>query len=214
MLRYWLFILAVLAGNSFAQSPFLYTEVQPYFPNENDSVRFIAIYNSVDAPVFNVYSTQHISNDTIYGYAVFCKDIHYQWQGYASDTIYIGHLAASTYTIHFTYDVSTIATACIPADSTQHFISNFTINALNGITMNNPGESVHIYPNPADQYFIIQPGNESGITLIELFNPEGQLVRTLGTSLYVATDNLPNGTYLLKYSVGQKNFYKKLIVIH
>ena len=73
---------------------------------------------------------------------------------------------------------------------------------------------LQVYPNPSQGGFYIQ-GNKSseGILEVKLLNLQGAEIQSINysndaTEMYINTENLTNGIYMLKYN----NQYQKVII--
>ncbi len=90
------------------------------------------------------------------------------------------------------------------------------------VTETSLSNSVNVYPNPANDYFVIDYTLPSPMNVsVRLINYLGMEVLTLnkGTqnmgqhSLQFKTENLPPGIYLLKFEIGTDIISKKIIVV-
>lgn len=74
--------------------------------------------------------------------------------------------------------------------------------------------SLHLYPNPANEYFLVKAQN-SFLQTAYLYNNLGQLVKTVDITIPVLVDGLPNGLYFLKVMHANGSIsLKKLIITH
>ena len=88
-----------------------------------------------------------------------------------------------------------------------------------GITDRNFDAQYAIYPNPAKDNFNVKLSNTSNKTCsVEIFNFEGQLVKTLNLGndntieKKVSINDLSSGIYLVKTSLGENSSVRRLIV--
>ncbi len=86
----------------------------------------------------------------------------------------------------------------------------FDISSLVGIE-EVTGKEISIYPNPADDYFIL---HSDGNGICEVYNVEGKLIKSekvTENSHLMDISTIQNGVYVVRYTANEKSFIKKLI---
>jgi len=78
-------------------------------------------------------------------------------------------------------------------------------------------EGIHIFPNPARDFVSIVNSTDERIEKLNLYNIQGQLLRTLNSSgkeLIQGLDvsSLASGVYMIQYDLGNKSMTEKLVV--
>ena len=88
--------------------------------------------------------------------------------------------------------------------------SNKATNVISGISKLEGENNISIYPNPVKNELRIE---YDGITSFEILNLMGQVVYNdnLTKSILVRTSNLSSGVYLIKFKMGNRYCYKKII---
>lgn len=106
------------------------------------------------------------------------------------------------------YTVTVIdSLGCFVTDNVEVTIGN-TINSSWNQTLN-------IYPNPAEDYFTVEIGNELIKTQFEIINIEGKLMYSSilsSNKTQIDLTNFPNGIYYLKISTSDTNINEKIVV--
>lgn len=112
------------------------------------------------------------------------------------------------------------------------FTTAYTVSTSQGLTrvgggtgievLNADDNNISIYPNPAKDKILMQYSldNNADVT-VDLFNLNGQLMQTFfegaqsqgeQNEVFTLNDNITKGLYLVRFNVGNKVFFKKLLV--
>jgi len=105
------------------------------------------------------------------------------------------------------------------SDGLLHTDQNYTINVENHSALNDPESTgLILYPVPAQNYLVIESGNLTGETVLEVINPSGILIKkmTLQTNQFsyrLDLDGFENGIYYLHVVSGSARHTCKFSVI-
>jgi len=96
---------------------------------------------------------------------------------------------------------------CVTRDSIL-----ITVQDCSGATQTIGDPTITIYPNPADQYLIVESSNV--ITNVELLDITGRKILVDITNDSIFTGNLSNGIYVILIQTTQGNFTRKVEIMH
>lgn len=109
---------------------------------------------------------------------------------------------------------------CVSNDAFIFFVDDISIGAPVGITENeNADQSIHIYPNPAQNILFINFEEESRKeALINIIDLNGRVVKTINnentnSGLSVDISNLSTGMYTIRFMYDNKVLVKKLSIV-
>lgn len=106
---------------------------------------------------------------------------------------------------------STNPTINLTTDSTSMaFIAYFESMVQVGETQIN--NSIKVYPNPTNDLLYVEIDSDN--YSIDLYNQDGQLVKSKKNVNSIITSSLPSGSYILKISSDQENYSRKIQVRH
>jgi hypothetical protein len=125
----------------------------------------------------------------------------YQWNSTSAQWIGI-QKNESTYdssgrnTLFFWYNWDLTNSEWIVASKDTSYYSEHTINSVPSITE----KEIHVYPNPARDFIVVDLSNISNSATIEIYSMNGKLVSRLrsGENQQIAVRNLSKGLYLLR----------------
>ncbi|MDN5349627.1 MAG: hypothetical protein PWQ54_1023 [Bacteroidales bacterium] len=95
------------------------------------------------------------------------------------------------------------------------FIKNLTISNITDVKDWKTSQSLHVFPNPASDYVVVQHASETGNTLIKLTDLSGKVIYEKLTSneeLIISTKTLSNGSYLITVTSDGQTAQRKLII--
>ncbi|MBT8194829.1 MAG: T9SS type A sorting domain-containing protein [Bacteroidia bacterium] len=128
------------------------------------------------------------------------------------DTVDLGMLSAGNYTLNYNINASG-ATA---TDSVQFMV----INPTNVLELNT--NHIKLYPNPANDYLIIQSNTSEQIQHLSIFSLSGKKILKQDVNLYstekeeilVDIADISNGIYYLQLTFKDKILFKNLVIQH
>jgi CubicO group peptidase (beta-lactamase class C family) len=98
-------------------------------------------------------------------------------------------------------------------DKIWEYLNDLECNTT-GLNDNNTNENfIHLFPNPCNDRMNIQ--SETTISKVEIFNPQGQLIKTVSShnkELSISIDGLLNGLYFVKVSLNNGNMWTGKII--
>ena len=134
----------------------------------------------------------------------------YAWSPSGGSAATATGLAAGTYTVTITDNSGCTGTA------------NVTVTAINNasITENGADGGIQAFPNPSHGVFYVTANiDHSGEALVEILDISGRVVYTKNVVMNNALSNTgihleyaAPGTYVLRFTAGQKQFFRKLVI--
>ncbi|NMB81357.1 MAG: T9SS type A sorting domain-containing protein, partial [Ignavibacteria bacterium] len=84
-----------------------------------------------------------------------------------------------------------------------------------GIEQNELNKAIKLYPNPADDYFLVQADNKDPY-LVKIIDILGNVIyeKKISTSSEINTSSFLNGFYIVEISFSNKKYRTKLIIKH
>jgi hypothetical protein len=89
-------------------------------------------------------------------------------------------------------------------------------NTINNIVVMNPGTFFRMFPNPANENLIIDPGTQDKYTyrITDVYGKTIGEGSKLEGSVELSTSNFPEGLYVITFSSGSITSSKKISVLH
>ncbi|PIV57949.1 MAG: hypothetical protein COS14_12165, partial [Bacteroidetes bacterium CG02_land_8_20_14_3_00_31_25] len=98
----------------------------------------------------------------------------------------------------------------IPYAGTPMMRPVFSINPINSITENTINNKLHVYPNPASGFIII---DNSAHYKFQIFDITGRIIlETIPANNQIDVTKIPNGLYIIKAINGKQQLTSKLII--
>lgn len=187
----------------------------PSNPTATDSIRVISDFSFFGNCTYNlVYLYSYLTDSTIHIFPTYC--------GYGDstlctsiDTFTVGPYPAGNYVVSIEYHQGSIC----PISGFDAVIAQFDTALVIGAStgLQEPvriNEPPYIFPNPSENYLVVNPGKRSGAS-VRILNIAGQVVYAsapFNNEIQIDISALKNGFYYLTVSVGNNIYSKKILI--
>ena len=140
---------------------------------------------------------------------------------FITDTFYIGWIQTTQDLLNIGFDLNNDNSSKvyynfdgswnnIPYAGTPMMRPVFSINPINSITENTINNKLHVYPNPASGFIII---DNSAHYKFQIFDITGRIIlETIPANNQIDVTKIPNGLYIIKAINGKQQLTSKLII--